>query len=102
MCYSNLQTGGTPVTKLDSVERLALDFELKIGLHLAPFERELLRAALTEMRDLSRREALREAAKTIGSTIFFRAIDEVETDCYRLLQQIVAHLERLAVEEGTK
>jgi hypothetical protein len=93
----------TPVTKLDSVERLTerIDREWLYGV-LSTLQLKMIRAALTEMRDLSRREALREAAKTIGSTIFFRAIDEVETDCYRLLQQIVAHLERLAVEEGTK
>jgi hypothetical protein len=92
MCYSNLQTGGTPVTKLDSVERLTerIDREWLYGV-LSTLQLKMIRAALTEMWDLSRREALQEAAKVAKGLSYVSTAGD-----------IVEALERLAVEEGTK
>jgi hypothetical protein len=62
---------------------------------IAKFIRKQLRAALTEMWDLSRREALREAAKVIFES------NEYNHDVHSRREQAEVLL-RLAVEEGTK
>jgi hypothetical protein len=115
----------TPVTKLDSVERLTekyistvstkdsfsfLNFgseTQRLGFINRPYiqqEMKILRAALTEMWDLSRREALREAA------IWLEKMAEVTIDPIKAQAYLTGALgvrnekpwERLAVEEGTK
>jgi hypothetical protein len=80
----------TPVTKLDSVERLTEKYA--IGWH--PDCVRDFRAALADMWDLSRREALREAAGVVGE---WQSSDPMAA---LKAEHIVADLERLAVEEG--
>jgi hypothetical protein len=84
----------TPVTKLDSVERLKekyLTMKWSGGREIWAANGNELRAALTEMWDVSRREALREAAKVAKELSFVSTAGD-----------IVEAIERLAVEEGTK
>jgi hypothetical protein len=104
----------TPVTKLESVEKLAQQYN---------FNRISLRAALTEMWDLSRREALREVVGVLRPLFgkenpqqLAENFQELAPDSglgnparkYPLTTTDVAivnaadFLERLAVEEGTR
>jgi hypothetical protein len=100
----------TPVTKLDSVERLREKYALaweEANFQSCPF-RMTLGAALTEMWDLSRREALREAAEIADKKAaqHLRGDDGKphfdRTDLGCLASSISVAIGRLAVEEGTK
>jgi hypothetical protein len=113
----------TPVTKLDSVERLTekyistvstkdsfsfLNFgseTQRLGFINRPYiqhEMKILRAALTEMWDLSRREALREAAEMVKSITPVPVAWCNDDHIRPTVAKIAEELERLAVEEGTR
>jgi hypothetical protein len=104
----------TPVTKLDSVERLAEQYSSEMyGVTVVTVPG--CRAALTEMWDLSRREALREAAAMVRG-IEQEYIDNSKAcdaagatysgtcDVHGALacREIADKVGRLAVEKGTK
>jgi hypothetical protein len=92
----------TPVTKLDSLERLVEEYATQIGglisgdMSNGKSIDAILLAAFTEMWDLSRREALREAAGIVWK---WHSSDPMAAF---KAEHIVADLERLAVDEGTK
>jgi hypothetical protein len=109
--------------KLDSVERLTEKYETRIsGLFNGDLSNGksigvIVRAALTEMWDLSRREALREAAEICrileSQNEDYRAkrpylpdrekLEMVEREvAYSVVRGELERLGRLAVEEGTK
>jgi hypothetical protein len=105
----------TPVTKLDSVERLKDEFQRKFIAGEYTYVSDLVELALTEMWDLSRREALREAAAMVRG-IEQEYIDNSKAcdaagatysgtcDVHGALacREIADKVERLAVEEGTR
>jgi hypothetical protein len=95
----------TPVTKLDSVERLKLAAE-ELFMKLCTCDCEDCRAidmpiivtALTE----ARREALREAARVARSYKMGRDLPIPAANVDLGFETLARDLERLAVEEGTK
>jgi hypothetical protein len=97
----------TPVTKLDSVERLVEksvesisdvgNLSMEWGTDTDDEVAGIVRAALTEMWDLSRREALREAEYYIRS----QEIDSVgEYNC--LIDRVAEGLHRLTGKDGKR
>jgi hypothetical protein len=100
----------TPVTKLDSVERLTVELANELFIEPTELQIDPIRAALTEMWDLSRREAVKEVLhnQSLWSEHGKECVclTENDADGNSLLPcsfaQTMIELERLAVEEGTR